>query len=239
MGNDSDSLTGLWTRFLPVTLSLQHHLFEKKTIGAVERVYVDFSLNVGIREMSPSHRLKDPALGGGALLDLGIYSLTLASLALGYKKLGSDYPTPKVHAVLNIKDGVDYSNTTILTYPYTSNGADATAICTSSMLQRTGRNFMRIEGTDGTIVMFGGAASIPQGFRVLKKANPEGYEDVKEEFKFEHPGTGWHFEADAVALDLQAGKKENSIIPLEETMRIMRLLDEIRRQGGLFYEQDK
>jgi len=205
----------------------------------VERVYVDFGLDVGIRDMEASARLKNPALGGGALLDLGIYPITLASLALGYNKLGDSYPHPKVQAVLNIKDGVDYSNTTILTYPLSPTGADATAICTSTMLQRTGREFMRIEGTDGTIVVFGGAASIPQGFRVLEKANPEGYEDVKNEFKFEHPGTGWHFEADAVAIDLKQGRKENEIMPLGETLRVMRLLDEIRRVGGLVYEQDK
>lgn len=230
---------GLWTRFLPVTLSLQDHLFEKKTIGAVERVYVDFGLDVGIRDMASTARLKNPALGGGALLDLGIYPLTLASLALGYNKLGEAYPHPKVQSVLNIKDGVDYSNITILTYPLSESGADATAICTSTMLQRTGRDFMRVEGTKGAIVVFGGAASIPSGFRVLEKANPEGYESVKDEFTFEHPGTGWHFEADAVAVDLAEGRKENEIMPLGETMRVMRLLDEIRRVGGLVYEQDK
>lgn len=230
-----DQIIGVWTRFLPVVKSLQEHLHTKKSIGDIQRVFVDFGLDMGVAALPANSRLKDPALGGGALLDIGLYSLTIASLVLGNGKVGDEHPAPWVISSLNITEGIDYSNTVILRYPH-AKGRDATAVCTSTMLYKSCEDFCRIEGSEGTIILFGGAASIPSGFRLRRKGGKDGEEEV---FKFEHPGVGWHFEADAVAIDLSQGRTESAIMPLAETLRVLRLTDTIRKQGGLVYPQDK
>lgn len=59
-------------------------------------------------------------------------------------------------------------------------------------------------------------------------------------FKFDelHGGKGFYYEADAIALDIAAGHKESQIMPLGETLRVMRILDEVRAQGGAKFPQD-
>jgi len=57
--------------------------------------------------------------------------------------------------------------------------------------------------------------------------------------EYESEGTGFYFEADAVARDLLEERKESAIVPLRETVRIMRVMDDIRMQCGVEYPQDK
>ena len=57
-------------------------------------------------------------------------------------------------------------------------------------------------------------------------------------FTFDVVGRGFQFEADNTTLDILAGKKESDVVPLSETIRVMDLMDEIRRQGGTVYPVD-
>lgn len=81
--------------------------------------------------------------------------------------------------------------------------------------------------------------SAPELSVVRSKAGGNGTSDAAQKFDFEKPGRGFYFEADAVALDIAAGRSQNNLMPWEETLRIMELLDEIRRQGGARFPQDE
>lgn len=80
--------------------------------------------------------------------------------------------------------------------------------------------------------MDGIAASAPASFTVeIKDEKPQKY-------NFERIGKGFYWEADAVALDIAAGRKENGTMPWAETLRMMEVMDHIRRQGGAKFPQD-
>ncbi|KAE8334984.1 hypothetical protein BDV24DRAFT_169670 [Aspergillus arachidicola] len=229
-------MEAVWTRFFPLMQSLHDHLYVKRSIGKIHRVFIDFGLDMPLSELPATSRLKDPALGAGALLDIGIYPLTYASLVMGAGKLGKEYPDPKVTSVLTLVDGIDESNAVILRYE----AQDATAICTSTLSFRTPEKFARIEGSEGIITIFGVAASCPRVFK-LKRTCAGDNQSEKEVFRFDHPPgtTGFIYEADAVARDIAHGRMESETMPLDETLRMLRLMDAIRRDGGLVYAQDE
>jgi predicted dehydrogenase len=69
-------MEAMWLRFIPLVAKFQDLLHKEKIIGDVLRVFCDFGLNMPIKELPKESRLRDPALGAGSLLDIGIYSLT-------------------------------------------------------------------------------------------------------------------------------------------------------------------
>ncbi|PYH84781.1 NAD(P)-binding protein [Aspergillus uvarum CBS 121591] len=229
-------MEAVWTRFFPLMRSLHEHLNVKKSIGQVHRLFVDFGLDIPLAGLPASSRLKDPGQGAGALLDIGIYSLTYASLVMGKGKLGKSHPHPQVISMLDIVDGIDESNVVILRYEEQR----STAICTSTLGFKSPEDFARIEGSEGTITIFGGAASCPSGFR-LCRTNADPKQSATQTFSFNHPAgtTGFFYEADAVAVDIANGRLENETMPLDETLRMLRLMDTIRKDGGLVYFQDQ
>lgn len=162
-----------------------------------------------------------------------MYTLMYASVIMGQNLLGTEHPVPEVISAMSITDGIDESNVNVLTY------ADGTrervAVCTSTLLSRGPKEFARIEGSEGSITLHTAKGpSCPTSF-VLKR----GGEETK--FAFENPpGTaGFVFEADSFALDVLNGRLENQVMPLDETLRMMALMDGIRDQGGLKYPQDQ
>ena len=204
-----------------------HH---DKVIGDVHRVFCDFGLDNGFANLPKGHRLKDPALGGGSLLDIGIYALTWGLLFLD-DKMGESATNPVIHSAQTLVDDVDVTTSMILHYPDTRRQG----VLTSTMYSRTDRVFARIEGSKGVVTIEGGAASIPEKYSLKLKE-----EGAKEEVHdFDKPGGGWYFQADAVAQDIIAGKKENAIMPWAETLRVMKILDGIRRQSGAKFPQDE
>ncbi|KAF5025494.1 hypothetical protein F66182_2399 [Fusarium sp. NRRL 66182] len=237
-------MEAVWTRFFPLFKALHEEIIVKKSIGDVERFFIDFGNKMALDTLPDSHRMKDPALGAGALLDIGVYTLTYASIIMGDWKVGKQHPTPKkVVSSLDINNGMDEANVVVLDYP-SATGVAKTAVCTSTFRYRGPHEFARIEGTNGNIVIFGLGVSIPGGFRVTEGARPgHGEVDNTRErvFNVEKPeGTlGFFWEADAVAVDIANGRTENETMPLDETLRMMRLMDDIRREGGLEYPQDK
>ncbi|KAL3450804.1 NAD(P)-binding protein [Aspergillus insuetus] len=229
-------MEAVWTRFFPLVQSLHEQLHINKAIGNIRRVFVDFGITIPLSELPADSRLKNPALGAGALLDIGIYSLTYASIILGAGRLGNEHPQLKVTSTLDVVNGIDESNVVVLSY----DEPKATAICTSTMRYKSSEDFARIEGSEGTITIFGVAASCPSGFRLSRTGTGETQRE-EQVFKFDHPaGTaGFFYEADAVAIDIVNGRKENGTMPLDETLRMLRLMDSIRADGGLVYPQDQ
>jgi predicted dehydrogenase len=201
---------------------------EDKIIGDVARAWVDFGLEMNLGSLPANSRLKDPALGAGSLLDIGIYSLMWGCLLLN-RSLAPDAPRPSIVGSSILQDGIDISTAMILNF----DRGTAQGILTSSMLVKTPETFARIEGSKGTITVQGMAASSPGKFTI--KLNGE---DKDEVLTFEKPGYGFYYEADSVALDIAAGKLEDDTMPLAETLRILDLMDEVRRQTGMTYPQD-
>jgi len=210
-----------------LVLELQRLLHKEKVIGDISRMFCDFGLDINVDSLPSTHRLKNLELGGGALLDLGVYPLMFSSVVLD-EHVGSKASDPEVTSSLLVVDGVDFDDVIVLKYPETRR----MAILTASMRGKSGQNFLRVEGTGGTIVVSGGAASVPERIAISAKGKEEKVLD------FEHEGMGFHFEADAVAADILAGRKENEIMPVAESVRMIRIMDEIRKVGGVVYSQD-
>lgn len=237
-------MEAVWTRFFPLFEALHEEIMVKKSIGEVQRFFIDFGNKMPLDTLPPESRLKDPALGAGALLDIGVYALTYASIILGEWKVGKQHPEiAKVVSSLDIVNGMDEANVVVLDYASGTSAAKKTAICTSTFRYRGAEDFARIEGSKGSITIFGPAASVPGGFRVVEGSRPgSGEADDRSErtFNVEKPAgtSGFFWEADAVAEDIANSRTENATMPLDETLRMMRLMDGIRREAGLKYPQD-
>lgn len=240
----------MWTRFVPLFDMLREEIVEKKVIGDTQRFFMDFGNKMPLDTLPPDSRLKDPKLGAGALLDIGVYTLTYASLIMGNFKVGAAHPQyRKVTASLDIVNGIDESNVVVLDYPTTAAGAgeqgtgSKTAICTSTFKYRSPQEFARIEGSTGEVVIFGPAGSVPTGYYIISGPQPgfgEPDTRTKHTYNVQKPeGTlGFFWEADAVAHDIANGRTENATMPLDESLRMMRLMDQIRYEAGLLYPQD-
>ncbi|KAK0101470.1 hypothetical protein ONS95_006641 [Cadophora gregata] len=220
-------MEAVWTRFFPLVLELHRLLHKQKVIGDISRMFCDFALDINIASLPPTHRLKNLELGGGALLDLGVYPLMFSSVVLD-EHVGSKASDAEITSSLLVVDGVDYDDVLVLKYP--ENGR--MGVLTASMRGKSGENFLRIEGSGGTIVVSGPAASVPKKITIFAKGEKE------KVMEFEHEGMGFYFEADAVAEDILSGMKENIIMPLAESLRMIRIMDEVRKVGGVVYTQD-
>lgn len=221
-------MEAMWTRFYPLMKTLQTVLHEGKKLGTIYRTFCDFGLDIDIPSLPASSRYKNPALGAGSLLDIGIYSLTWGLTTLS-NSVGDRAEDPEVSSTQTIAHGVDVASQVLLHYKSTG----AQAICTSTTNVACRHDFTRIEGSKGHIIVHGPAPSTPDSFVFHPKG---GGEDVH--YTFEKPGRGFFWEADAVALDLKAGRTENETMPWSETLRMMRIMDGVRERGGARFPVD-
>jgi len=222
-------MEGMWTRFFPLTKALQKFIHDDQRLGTIYRTFCDFSLDIDIPSLPETSRYKDVALGAGSLLDIGIYSLTWGLVTLS-GKVGDAAEEPEVTSTQSLAHGVDVASSFILHYSATGRQA----ILTSTTNFPAKKNWARIEGSKGEIVIDGSTPSNPSSFTFFPK---DGGED--EHFEFEKPGQGFFWEADAVACDIQAGRTQNETMPWRETLRVMRIMDGIRRRGGARFPVDE
>lgn len=204
-------MEGMWTRFLPPIRRAREWIRDGK-IGEVRLVKADFGFRIG---WDPESRLLNPELGGGALLDAGIYPVSFASMVLGAKPA-------EVFSTAHIGEtGVDEQFSILLGY---EGGRAATL---NGAVRLGFPNEAYVHGTEGYIYLpqflFGASASL--------FVNGEEVETFKDDRNSE----GYALEAEEVGNLIRAGKLESDIIPLEESLDIMRLLDKVRSQWGLKY----
>ncbi|MBN1639842.1 MAG: Gfo/Idh/MocA family oxidoreductase [Anaerolineae bacterium] len=204
-------MEAMWTRTLPVIRQVRAWLDEGR-IGEVRLLSADFGFRAG---WNPSSRLLDRALGGGALLDVGIYVLALASLVFG--------PHPsEVRASAHLgKTGVDEQTALLLKYP---DGALAVLTCA---IRTETAHLARIDGTAGSIEIprFWCAESATlhvRGTDPISTAAPSGY----------------HFEAAEATACVREGRLESDLMPLDESLALAQLMDCVRAQIGLVYPMD-
>ena len=222
-------MLGVWTKFFPITAALKKVLHEDQSIGDISRLLIDFGTYTPRDTLPKESRMIDPGRGAGVLLDTGIYTLTWASIVFHEHPANTNRTPPRVASSMHITGGVDEMTSVLLTYP----DLKAQAVCTASMLCRGEGTFGRIEGSKGTVLLGGTSPSKPLYIIVRE----DGKEEQRLDF-FIPPMSGFYYEQDAVAEDIRAGRKESSVLPLDETLMIMKIMDEVRKANGLKYAQD-
>lgn len=205
-------LEAMWTRFLPHMVRLRE-LIASGALGEVRVLTADHSQRL---PADPAHRLQDPALGGGALLDLGIYPVSFAWDVFGAPETITAQSTPT-------PTGVDAQTSVALTY-----GAGQQAV-THSALDVAGRNDAVVLGTEGRVEID------PTWYRptTLRVVAPDGR--VVETFDGAVPGRGMQLQALELERLVREGSSPTDVLPPHETVAIMETLDEVRRQIGLVY----
>jgi predicted dehydrogenase len=207
-------MEAMWTRFLPHVIRIRE-IIAGGRLGEIRSVIADHGQWF---PKNPDHRIYAPVLGGGALLDLGIYPLSFASMIFGT-------PT-KVTAVSDVAfTGVDAQTSIVLQY---EGGRQSISFTT---LETRTANQAAINGTDARIEVDGVFYS-PSSFSVISR------DGAVERFDIAHEGHGLRHQAAEVGRCLRAGFTESPILTLAETLSIMETLDEVRRQIGLRYPSE-
>ena len=209
-------MEAMWTRFLPAIGQVRNWLAEG-AIGELRQIRADFGFHA---PFDPEGRLYNKALAGGALLDAGIYPISFASMIAG---------TPgTLEAVAEIgTTDVDEQSFYLLRY---ESGAVATL---SAAVSARINVIAEIIGTEGKIV-------VP---RFLAASTAElhrfGSEEILQKGFPVADGTGFEYEIQEVVDCLNQGKLESAVMPLDETLSIMRTMDAIRQKIGLTYVNDR
>jgi len=183
---------------------------------------------------------------------VGIYSLTWVFQTLYHTLPPSQRKPPSAisaHLTPYHLTGADEATTILLTFPTTTPSnkpnlqSQAVAmthlrIATDPDEKNSARPAIRIQGTKGEIQV-DGPAFRPERYRVIPRKQPgEDAPPVKEvECPFPGSGKGMYWEADEAARCVRDGKLESEGLPWEESIAIMEVMDEARRQGGLKYPE--
>jgi predicted dehydrogenase len=209
--NEVFLMEAMWMRCFPA-IHMICGLVADGAIGDVTAVQADFGVS---GTFDVTHRLRAPELGGGALLDLGVYPVTFAHIMLG--------PPDRVEAWAQLTpEGVDAN--TGMTFGYAS-GALASLTC--SLVGDTPRT-ATVTGTRGRI-------ELPRDFY-----RPAGFTIVRGDAEPEYvpipfDGLGYHFEAAEVQRCLREGLIESPVAPLAESLAVMSTLDAVRERIGVDY----
>src|SRR5882757_8030205 len=201
------AMEAMWTRFLPHTAVVRDWL-ARGVLGDVVTLTADhgqwFAEDAGFRLFAPE-------LGGGALLDLGVYPVSFASMVLG---------TPS--RVVSMSDpaftGVDAQTSMLFGY---DSGAQAVLTCT---LRAKSPTRAAIVGTDARIEIDGAFYAPAAVTLVPRNGDPTRVESV-------HEGRGLRHQADEVAHRLAAGDLESPLMGLDESIAIMQTMDAVQVQA--------
>jgi predicted dehydrogenase len=207
-------MEAMWTRFLPTMRKLRE-LLAAETIGPVQMMSADFGFR---SEFDPTSRLFDPALGGGALLDVGVYTLSLAEMTLG--------PPARITSMAHIGEtGVDEQAVVVLGF-----GSGQMALLSASVRTTTSQEATLL-GTEGQIKVH---APWWQSQKLSLTLSGQGTEVLELPFA----GNGYQYEAQAVMDCLRERMQQSAVMPWDETLSVMRTMDRVRAQWGLRYPME-
>lgn len=209
-------MEGMWIRFLPSIVNVLH-LLNENTIGDVTSIIANMSY---VAPKNKNNRFYNPELGGGSLLDLGIYPVYLSLLVLGIPR--------QIAAVADLSDRyIDESCITLFHY-----NKKRFALLESSIVKNL-RCTATIYGTEGKI-------------KLLKQWNekPEAIEvSLFNGRDFQIPckwkGRGFQYEIEEVIRCLETGKIESSLHSHDDSLSLIKTLDKIRKKTRIFYPVDK
>ena len=204
-------MEAMWTRFIPAVARLRQLLADEK-IGPIQMLLAGGAF---IPDANPDFYLFRRELGGGVLLDAGVYLVSLASMVLG--------PPDRVAALGAVTSGgVDDHEGIVL--PHASG---ALAMLHVSLRTRASPD-MTLLGSHGRIHV--AAPIFCPRWLVLTIPGAE-----EETMEFPFAGSGYRFQAEEAARCIAAARRESTVMPLAETLRIMETLDDVRAQLGVTY----
>jgi predicted dehydrogenase len=206
------AMEAMWTRYLPHMVRIRE-LVAAGALGEVRALTADHTQAL---PTDPAHRINALELGGGALLDLGIYPVSFAWDILG----------EPLSIVASARIGDAGSDTEVATIMAHASGALSTSLSAS---RGAGPNTASIIGTDARIDI----DSVWYAASSFRLVGPDG--GVREEFRSEIDGRGMQYQALAAERYLAEGRTDSDILPIDETVAIMATLDEIRDLVGVRY----
>lgn len=207
-------MEAMWTRYLPLIQEAKRRI-EAGEIGELRMITADFGYRAGF---NPQSRAFDPALGGGGLLDVGIYPLSLASMLLGKEE--------RIASLAELGEtGVDEQAAMILGYPRGELAVLHTGVRTTTVQEAI------IMGTDGWLRIHA-PWWVPTQMTIKKPGRDP--ETIEVPFH----GNGYNYEAAEVGRCLREGLQESDVMPLDETLALMETMDAIRAQWGMRYPMD-
>lgn len=204
----------MWIRYMPMATKIQEVLGsgvlgELKTLTA--------NLGYAIDQVP---RLSDPALAGGALLDVGVYPLNFAAMLFGHS-------IDHIDGVCTYNpNGVDEQNSMTIRY---SDGK--VAILNSSMVSVSDRQGI-VYGTKGYAII-----DNINCFEEIRVYDASGKQLAS--YKAPKHISGYEYEVEAALQAIERKELECVQMPHSETIRMMKLMDELRRQWGIFYPMEK
>ena len=209
--NNVALLEAMWMRYLPHIAQLRE-ILSSGVLGEIQTVEADHGQRLADQNIP---RLTDPELGGGALLDLGIYPVSFAHLILG---------TPSAITARAVKTdrGVDAQTSAIFDY---ANGAQA--VINTTMIAQTPCRAV-VSGLLGRLEIDRTFYN-PAAMRVVL------FDGTTTEYPNTYVGHGLREQAIEMARVVRAGLLQSPLMPWSETIAVMKTMDEIRKQIGLQY----
>ena len=204
-------MEAMWMRFQPFMRVLED-LLAAGRIGPLRH----FTGTIGfVADQDRGRRWLNRGMGGGAILDIGVYPLTMAHLLLG--------PPAEMEVTATLADtGVDEQ------VGVTSrHGSGAVSVITATLAADTGVE-ATLSGPDGRIRLHNPFLQAP-----LITLHRDG--DLVESFDTSYPGNGWRFQVEETHRCLAEGRIESDLRPLDDTLAVMRWMDAIRERAGVGY----
>ena len=204
-------MEAMWARFLPHYAKVRE-IVESGVLGPILSIHADHGQRLADQGIA---RLIEPALAGGALLDLGIYPVSFAHMILGT-------PIHITSTAVMTEKGVDAQTSMILTY---ENGAQA--VLTTTMIEQTPCRAV-VAGLNGWLEIDRTFYN-PAAMRVVLN------DGTTTEYPNTYNGHGLREQAEVFKQLVRSGKLESDILTWEATIAIMKTLDTVREQIGLKY----
>ncbi len=201
-------MEAMWTRFLPVWVDIKARL-DSGELGGIASLQANF----GVPMPADEARIHEPGLAGGGLLDLGIYPISLASWLLGKPKTVSSWATMT-------KTNVDERTAMLFTYAggsfaMLSSAIDVWTTCEAEIV--TEKAFIR-------------ARRLWHEAQSYEVVNPDGSDVVTKPFE-----NGFQFQISHTMNRIRRGQTESEVMPLDESLEIMRTMDALRAEWGFKY----
>jgi predicted dehydrogenase len=213
-------MEAFWTKFIPQYIQVKG-MIERGDIGEIKLIQADFGFKA---PLPTAQRLIDPGLGGGSLLDIGIYPVFLAVSLLGrpvdIKALMTSYST-----------GADEQCVVSMKF-----ASGALAILSSTFASDTPTEAM-IAGTEGRIQMRNRFHNPVGRLEIIKTVGKDDH--VDDVIVDRESGYGYQFEARHVSDCLRKGLTESPVMTLSDSLLLMETLDRIRKECGIRYAVDR
>lgn len=207
----------MWTRFLPHMRRVRG-LAQSGQLGEIRGVTAEVAFRIST---DPNHRINRPDLGGGALLDLGVYAV-----ALGIQLLGT---IRDVTAVAHLSDTQVDSDIALALA--STNGAVLSAFASSRV---TGSNSAQILGTESRVEI-GATWFEPSSLRIVQATG----NTLVESFEIPAGVRGMHFQVNAMERIVEGEPEPDDPTGLDDAIAAMQIMDQIRRQISVVYPADR